>query len=203
MADDKKDDVQDQEPVDGVSTEPEIDYAAELKKLKEAQASYDQRFNEMKETLSKRDSTISKLAKEKEALELEKLSESDRAEAERQKAIEEREGIKAETERLRRERDLALVLSEAKLDHETYAEFIGGNSADEMAQSAKKLNDVMQATIESRLDAALKEKYKPGNVKKPGDGPGTIDEQIREARKNGDAKGALRLQLEKQRAEEG
>ena len=125
------------------------------------------------------------------------MSESERVEAEKQKAIEEREAIKAETERLRKERDMAVVLSEAKLDPESFGEFIRGESADEMRESVKKLNDMIEATVESRLDSALKEKYKPGNVKKPGDGPGTIDEQILEARKNGNTSEALRLQLEK------
>ena len=55
----EKDDVQVDTPADGVS-EPEVNYADELKKLKEAQSEYDQRFDEMKKTLGKRDSTISK-----------------------------------------------------------------------------------------------------------------------------------------------
>lgn len=192
----EKDEVQEITPEDSVS-KTEVDYAAELKTLKEAQSEYDTRFKDLQKTLSKRDSTISKLAQEKESLELEKLSDSERAEAEKAKAIEERDSIKAETDKLRHERDLAVVLSESKLDPEAFGSFIRGDTVDEMRASAKGLNDAMTAAVEQKLDTALKGKYKPGDVKKSGDGPGSIEEQILEARKTGNTAEALRLQLEK------
>jgi hypothetical protein len=55
----------------------------------------------------------------------------------------------------------------------------------------------MTATVEQKLDTALKGKYKPGDIKKSGDGPGSLDEQIIAARGAGNTAEALRLQLEK------
>jgi hypothetical protein len=143
--------VENQEPVES----KEIDYAAELKKLQEAQSEYQKRFDEQKEILKKRDSTISKLSKEKEEAELAKLSESERAEAERAKAIEEAEAIRKETATLRRERDLTKVLFEKSLDPELFSGRILGDSIEDMQADAEKLEVAINKEVESRVEKEI------------------------------------------------
>jgi len=98
---------------------------------------------------------VSDLAKEKEALEMEKLSETEKAEAIRKKAMEEAEQIKQETESLRRERDLTKVLYEAKLDPNLFSGRIKGETAEEMAEDAKALNEAINKEVEARLEKEL------------------------------------------------
>lgn len=147
-----------------VDESKEIDYAAELKALKEAQADYEQRFKKQEETLKKRDSTISKLSKEKEQAEMEKLTESERIEAEKQKAIEEAEAIKAETVKLRRDRDLAKVLYDAGLDADKFGKRIVGETAEEMQEDAEVLKAEIEAAVKSGIEAEITRRF-------GGDGP--------------------------------
>lgn len=147
-----------------VDESKEIDYAAELKALKEAQSEYEARFAKQEELLKKRDSTISKLSKEKEQAEMEKLSEAERAEAEKQKAIKEAEEIKAETAKLRRDRDLAKVLYESGLDADKFGKRISGETEEEMKADAEVLKAEIKAAVDAGIEAEINRRF-------GGDGP--------------------------------
>lgn len=181
MVEEKQEQVGESQAV--VEDSQEINYAEELKKLKEAQAVYEQRFEEQKELIKKRDSTISKLSKEKEQAEMEKLSEAERAEAEKQKAIEEANQIKAETEQLRRDRDLSKVLYSKDLDPELFKGRIVGNTEEEMAADADALNASIDKAVEARLEKEITSRL---GGKKPEGGrevPMTEAERVERARK--------------------
>jgi len=129
------------------------------------------------------DQKVSKLSKEKEALELEKMSESERAEAERKAVLAEAEAIKAETELLRRERDLTKVLYDHNLDPEVFSKRITGENLDEMKADAEKLTKQINAEVEKRLKSEIKERL-GGPTPQGGEAnpPMTYSEQLARAK---------------------
>jgi hypothetical protein len=102
---------------------------------------------------------VSVLAKEKEEAEMAKLSETERAEAEKQKAIKEAEEIKAETVKLRRDRDLAKVLYESGLDADKFGKRIVGEDAEEMQKDANLLKAEIDAEVERRLKEEVTRRF--------------------------------------------
>lgn len=101
------------------------------------------------------DQKVSKITKEKETLELEKMTESERAEAERVKAIEETTSIKAETVKLRRERDLTKVLFDKNLDPTLFESRITGETIEEMMADAEKLQIAIEKAVELKLEKEI------------------------------------------------
>lgn len=118
-----------------------------------------QQEEKYKKELAGLNKTVTKLQKDKEALELEKMSESERAEAERQKAIDEAEAVKAETAKLIRERDLTRVLFNSDLDPDLFADRIKGDTFEEMeadaAVLAKTINEAVEAKMEKEISRRL------------------------------------------------
>ena len=128
--------------------------------------------------------TVTKLQKDKETLELEKMSESERAEAEKRKAIEEAESIKAETAKLIRERDLTKVLFNSDLDPDLFADRIKGETFEEMEADANVLAETINKAVEAKMEKEITRRL--GGVKpEPGEQRATlsVEDKIERARK--------------------
>ncbi len=190
-----------EETQDVVNQPNEIDYAKELKELKASQQAMQDALDNTKKQLSQRDSAISRLSKEKEAAELEKLSESERAEAIKKKAMEDAEAIKAETAGLIRERDLTRVLFKNELDPELFSGRIKGQTVDEMEADALLLKGAIDKAVESGIEKEIASRL-GGRVPSGGNPPGGDDLTARYNQAIKDKNMALAIKLKREMSEQ-
>lgn len=129
------------------------------------------------------DQKVSKLAKEKESLEMEKLSETERAEAEKKKALAEADEIRAETAQIKRERDLTKVLFNKGLDPELFADRLKGDDIESMEKDADKLQAAINKAVEAGIEKEVALRlggHKPEGGETPS--PMSDEEKVKRAR---------------------
>lgn len=173
-----------EEQVQGEGQEQVVeDQATPQDQTKEFQQRLEELEANYKAQIKGLDKKVGLLAKEKEALEMEKLTETERAEAEKQMAIDEAAAIRAETESLRRDRDLTKVLFDSGLDPELFGSRIQGKTVEEMESDVKALNEAIDKTVNDRVEKEVSRRL-GGETPKAGDTPKSLDfaEQVKRAK---------------------
>lgn len=129
----------------------EIDYAKKFKEMEEAQALLTERLDQQKSELSKRDSTISKLAEEKKKAELSKLSELETVQLE-MKLIKEERATDKRLRTIAENKATALTTFETEGIPSGLIDFLSLDNTELISEQTNKLKTVVDSIKQSIAD---------------------------------------------------
>lgn len=147
----------------------------DLEILAKEKAELEERYKKETQGLNRKISELEKAMKEKER---EGLDAVERERAELEDLKREREAVKQENERLKRNRLVDAALSEAGIPIDLFADRITGSTEDEIKEDVARLKAYLESVGNSARDSATKEflKGKTPPSQESKDGPRTLEE---------------------------
>jgi hypothetical protein len=156
------------------------------KKIDEINQSWEQKLETQKNEIAGLNKANSKLQKELEAKELEKLDAKTRAQQEIELAQKEKEKILQETEEIKRQRIIETAVFDAGLPKD-FAKRINGANEEEIAKDVKALTAYFEAEVNKRVEVEVNKRL-GGKVPQGGTPPdlGDLQTAFNKAKEKGD-----------------